>query len=138
MMFFTVVHHSIIMFNFGWVAILETSIITLMMHGFTIPTAFYQWTLIILLGIFSFCGQLLLTMALQLEQAGPVSVVRAATDITLAFIWQLWLFHDVPDSWSITGALIVTSCVLLTSLRKWIVSLPDHSPIKSRLFFLAL
>ncbi|CAG2175509.1 unnamed protein product, partial [Oppiella nova] len=131
-------HHSVIMFNFGWVAIVETVIITALMDGFSAPKTLTEWLLIILLGIFSFCGQILLTRSLQLEQAGPVSVVRAATDIALAFVWQLWLFNDVPDIWSITGAFLVTNCIIITSVRKWVLTQPEHSRIKSKCYFLTL
>lgn len=124
------------MFNFGWVAIVETVVITTLMNGFSMPHSLFEWLLIVLLGGFSFCGQILLTRSLQLEQAGPVSVVRAATDIALAFVWQLWLFDDVPDGWSITGAFLVTTCILITSVRKWVITLPEHSRIKSRLYFM--
>lgn len=129
-------HHSVIMFNFGWVAIVETVIITALMDGFSAPKTALEWLLIVLLGFFSFCGQILLTRSLQLEQAGPVSVVRAATDIALAFIWQMWLFGEVPDGWSITGAFLVTTCILITSVRKWVITLPEHSKLKSRLTFI--
>ncbi|CAG2113945.1 unnamed protein product [Medioppia subpectinata] len=129
-------HHSVIMFNFGWVAIVETVIITALMDGFSSPKTGTEWLLIILLGIFSFCGQILLTRSLQLEQAGPVAVVRAATDIALAFVWQLWLFHDVPDMWSIAGALLVTTCIIITSVRKWVMTQPEHSRIKSKCYFM--
>lgn len=45
----------------------------------------------VLLAIFSFAGQILLTMALQREQAGPVAIARSA-DIVFAFIWQVRRF----------------------------------------------
>ena len=124
------------MFNFGWVAIVETVIITALMDGFSMPKTLTEWALIVILGVFSFCGQILLTRSLQLEQAGPVSVVRAATDIALAFVWQLWLFDEIPDVFSITGAFLVTTCIIITSVRKWIMTLPEHSRIKNRCYFM--
>jgi hypothetical protein len=42
----------------------------------------------VLLAVFSFAGQILLTMALQREQAGPVAIARSA-DVVFAFIWQV-------------------------------------------------
>lgn len=129
-------HHSVIMFNFGWVALIETLVITSLMDGFSMPKYNWEWFYIVALGIFSFLGQVLLTRSLQLEAAGPVSVVRAATDIALAFVWQTWLFNEIPDIWSISGALIVTLCVLLTSVRKWILSLPEHSAVRKKLIHL--
>ncbi len=126
------------MFNFGWVAVIETTVITTLLEGFSLPATPFDWYLIVILGVFSFCGQLLLTRSLQLEQAGPVSVVRATTDIALAFLWQVVVFKETPDLWSIFGALLVSSCILLTSLRKWALSLPERSRLRERLFFLSL
>lgn len=131
-------HHSVIMFNFGWVAIIETTIITSILNGFSMPATPFEWYLIVVLSIFSFCGQLLLTRSLQLEQAGPVAVVRATTDIALAFLWQLIIFKETPDIWSICGALVVSSCIVLTAIRKWALSLPDHSRLKDKLHFLLI
>ncbi|GFX40030.1 solute carrier family 35 member G1 [Trichonephila clavipes] len=102
----TVVHHSVIMFNFGWVAILETVCLTFATGEFVAPTCGLEQWLVILLGIFSFCGQMLLTMALKTEHASPVAIVRAATDIVLAFFWQIWFFNEIPDVYSISGAVL--------------------------------
>ena len=131
-------HHAVIMFNFGWVAIIETTILTTLLNGFSMPRTPFEWYLIVVLAVFSFCGQMLLTRSLQLEQAGPVSVVRATTDITLAFLWQLIIFNEIPDLWSIFGALVVSSCIVLTAMRKWVLSLPEHSRIRDKLYFLLL
>jgi drug/metabolite transporter (DMT)-like permease len=88
------------------------------------------------LALFSFGGQILLTLALQREQAGPVSIARSA-DIVFAFIWQVLFFHVVPNRYSIAGAILVTSSVMLTGLRKWAVALPESSPVKRTLGVLA-
>lgn len=124
------------MFNFGWVAILETAVITSLMNGFSLPRNEFEWYLIVVLSVFSFCGQLLLTRSLQLEQAGPVSIVRATTDIVLAFLWQIIIFRESPDFWSVIGAMLVFGCIVLVSLRKWLMSLPDHSRLKGRFNYL--
>lgn len=134
----TVVHHAVIMFNFGWVAIIETVCLTFATGSFTAPACGLEQWLVILLGIFSFCGQMLLTMALKTEHASPVAIVRAATDIVLAFIWQIWFFNEIPDIYSISGALLVSSCVVLISVRKWIMTLPEHSAIRRRAYLLTI
>ncbi|XP_023230758.1 solute carrier family 35 member G1-like isoform X1 [Centruroides sculpturatus] len=131
-------HHSVIMFNFGWVAVIETLILTASIGYFSLPKCGLNQWLVILLGIFSFCGQTLLTLALQCEHAAPVSIVRAAVDIVLAFFWQILFFHEIPDAYSISGALLVSFCVVMISFRKWIVSLPEESTIRKKLFFLTL
>lgn len=89
----------------------------------------------VLLAVFSFAGQILLTMALQHEQAGPVAIARSA-DIVFAFIWQVMFFGEIPSFFSILGALLVTCSVLLTGLRKWVESLPSHAIARQRLWFL--
>ncbi|UYV61340.1 hypothetical protein LAZ67_1004471 [Cordylochernes scorpioides] len=112
------VHHSVIMLNFGWVAIIQTSLITLAIGTFSLPRCGLEKVLILLLGIFSFLGQMFLTLALTSEQAGPVSIVRAATDIVLAFLWQIIFFNDIPDWYSIGGAILVSGCVVDGTYRK--------------------
>lgn len=125
------VHHSVIMFNFGWVAVVETVILTAIVGDFKYHNCGLQSLYIILLGIFSYAGQTLLTMALQCELAGPVSTMRAAADIVLAFLWQTFLFRDVPDAYSVTGACLVGSSVVFVGFVKWVSSLPEDSPKKN-------
>ncbi|KAL1428290.1 hypothetical protein MTO96_002682 [Rhipicephalus appendiculatus] len=131
------VHHSVIMFNFGWVAILETATISLLTVGqLELPRCGIDRWLLVVLGAFSFGGQVLLTRALQLEQAGPVSVVRSAADIVFVFVWQVAFFGEVPDRYTMSGAVLVTACVLLTGLRKWALTLPESSATRARLAWL--
>ena len=105
-------------------------------HRYSLPKTGHECLLILTLMLFSFLGQILLTLSLQIEKAGPVSIVRSAVDIILAFIWQILLFKQVPDIWSISGAFIVTICVVLTSLRKWLLSMPEYSSIRMRFHFI--
>ncbi|KAK8789098.1 solute carrier family 35 member G1-like [Amblyomma americanum] len=130
------VHHSVIMFNFGWVAILETATIALLTTRLELPRCGFDRWLLVVLGAFSFGGQLLLTRALQLEQAGPVSVVRSAADIVFVFVWQVAFFGEVPDRYTVSGAVLVTACVLLTGLRKWALTLPESSATRAGLAWL--
>ena len=89
-------HYSVILFNFAWVALLESFLITYTVHeGIQVPKGkvllnlvFNQFIfsnitfhlnldnvtpwLLMALGIFSFYGQMLLTRALQAEEAALV------------------------------------------------------------------
>ncbi|KAH8029662.1 hypothetical protein HPB51_002156 [Rhipicephalus microplus] len=130
------VHLSVIMFNFAWVAILETGTISLLTTELLLPRTVFDGSLLFGLGALSFSGQLLLTRALQLEQAGPVSMVRSSADIILVFAWQVALFSEVPDCYTISGAVLVTACVLFTGLRKWIDTLPENSVTRARMAWL--
>lgn len=91
----------------------------------------------VVLALFSFGGQILLTLALQMEQAGPVAIARSA-DIVFAFIWEIIFFNEIPNKYSVGGAILVTSSVLLTGLRKWAISLPETSSVRKSLGFLTI
>lgn len=67
-------HYSVILFNFAWVALLESFFITYTIHdGIKVPQDNITPWLLISLGILSFYGQMLLTRALQAEEAALVS-----------------------------------------------------------------
>lgn len=84
-------------------------------------------TIFFRLAILSFYAQLLLTKALQLEEASLVSVTRSSAEVVYAFLFQVVIFGQIPDIYACIGAVLVTSSVLLTSARKWVVTLPsDH------------
>ena len=76
------------MSSFGAFAILQTFFTTWALNELCLPACGYDRYLMVLLAIFSFAGQILLTMALQHEQAGPVAIARSA-DVVFAFIWQV-------------------------------------------------
>lgn len=119
-------HNSVILFNFSIVAIAETSILTAVSGQFKLPvTGMAPW-LLMTLAVLSFYGQLLLTKALQLEEASIVSVTRASAEVVCAFLFQIFIFGQVPDMSAVIGSVLVTSSVLLTAARKWVVSLPEH------------
>lgn len=82
------VHFSVILSSFGAFAILQTSLAAWVMGELCLPSCGRDRYLMVLLAVFSFAGQILLTMALQTEQAGPVSIARSA-DVVFAFIWQV-------------------------------------------------
>lgn len=132
------VHHSIIMFNFGWVAILETTFLAAIVGDFQWHDCGLQKFYIIVLGLVSFAGQTLLTMALQCELAGPVSTMRAASDIVLAFVWQTLLFQDVPDVFSSLGAVLVGVSVILVGLKKWVSALSSDSIYRKKLWWMLI
>lgn len=129
-------HFSVIMTNFGSFALVQTLLVTWILGALCIPRCGLDRILVVALALFSFGGQILLTLALQLEQAGPVAIARSA-DIVFAFIWQVLFFQEVPNRYSIAGAILVTSSVMLTGLRKWALALPESSPIKRTLGVLA-
>ena len=130
-------HFSVIMTNFGGFAFIYTIIVCWYMGALCWPLCGSDRLLVIALALFSFGGQILLTLALQYEQAGPVSIARSA-DIVFAFVWQILFFKESPTVFSVFGALLVVTSVVLSGLRKWALALPRDSELRTRLRFLAL
>lgn len=128
-------HYSVVMTNFGAFALIYTMIVTWSVDALCWPYCGSERWLVIALGLFSFMGQILLTISLQIEQAGPVAIARSA-DIVFAFIWQIMFFKEVPNGYSIAGAILVTSSVVLTGLKKWAQSLPRESSLRRRIRYL--
>ncbi|CAL8103005.1 unnamed protein product [Orchesella dallaii] len=130
------VHYAVTMFALGLCGTIEGLLVTL----FTSPLEYPSWNvedwgLACVIGGLCFCGQLTMTMALQIEEAGIVSLVRTC-DVIFSFVWQVMFLNEEADFYSYLGALIVTSGVALTAVRKWLMGLPEHSVIRQRLFFL--
>jgi len=120
-------HNSVILFNFALVAIAETAILTGIDDGFSLPEGPYAPWMLMGLAVLSFYAQLLLTKALQVEEASLVSVTRSSSEVVCAFLFQIVIFQSIPDIYAFIGAVLVTTSVLLISARKWVVTLPgDH------------
>ncbi|KXJ75801.1 solute carrier family 35 member G1 [Aedes albopictus] len=130
-------HFSVIMTNFGAFALIYTLIVCYYLGALCWPLCGSDRLLVIALALFSFGGQILLTLALQFEQAGPVAIARSA-DIVFAFIWQIMFFKETPNVYSVLGALLVVSSVVLSGLRKWALALPRDSDLRKRLKFLVI
>lgn len=125
-------HFSVIMTNFGAIALVYTLIVCGSIGAVCWPSCGRDRWLVVILGIFSFLGQILLTLSLQVEQAGPVAIARCA-DIVFAFIWQIMFFGEAPNAYSLFGALMVVSSVILTAMKKWAMTLPRESSLRKRL-----
>lgn len=131
------VHFSVIMTNFGAFGLIYSLVIGLWLGTLCWPICGTERLLVVALAVFSFFGQILLTLALKLEQAGPVSIGRSC-DIVFAFIWQVIFFKERLNGYSIIGAVLVTSSVIWTGVRKWLISLPRESTIRKRMRYVIL
>ena len=83
------------------------------------PTGAADWLLVLALGALTVLMQLAFTVACQLEQAGPVAVVRTC-EIVFAVVWQVALFRTVPGPYSVAGMVLVMLSVLAVALQKCI------------------
>lgn len=131
------IHYSVIMSNFGAFALLYTVIVSWLLNVICLPYCNSDRWLVVALGVFSFLGQILLTISLQLEEAGPVAIARSA-DIVFAFIWQILFFKQIPSSYSVIGGALITISVVLTGLKKWSQTLPRESTVRKRLRYILL
>lgn len=130
------IHFAVIMTNFGCFALVMCLSVTWVIGALCMPPCGTDRYLIVALALFSFGGQILLTLALQMEQAGPVALARSS-DIVFAFIWQVLFFNEIPNAYSIGGAILVLSSVVLTGLRKWVLALPENAELRNKLGILA-
>ncbi|GFT14229.1 solute carrier family 35 member G1 [Nephila pilipes] len=121
------IHHSVVIFNYGCIAVMVTTVFTLVTDNFRELNCNYQGARIIAIGFSSYFGQTLLTQAFQCENAGPVMTSRASSEIFLSFLFQTVIFHDIPDVFSMSGALLIGICIIFVGLQKWIDSLPKDS-----------
>ena len=94
---------------------------------------------------------MLLTVSLQIEEAGKVSIMRKAGDILFAFVFQIFIFNvsnfiycqplnstftyvcfqNLPGMWSIVGASLVAAAVLVSSAKKIVDGLPQDHVMKT-------
>lgn len=65
-----------------------------------------DWLLLLGVGVTTHLGQLFLTLGLREERAGRAMAV-AYLQIVFAGIWGLLFFSELPDLWTVVGALII-------------------------------
>ena len=75
-----------ILFNFSIVASIEMAVIEAIFYRneINLPTEGFTPYLVMLVGIGSFYAQLFITRAIQIEEAGVVSVVRTSGEVMLS------------------------------------------------------
>ena len=56
------------------------------------PKTVTGWILLTAVGVLSFIGQIMLTTACKIENAGIVALVRKAFDIVFSFLVQILVF----------------------------------------------
>ena len=104
----------------GSITLNVTSIVT--GEVFATPQSLFDWGLIFANGMCGVIGQSLLVVALKLEEAGLVSLMRTI-DIVVAFVYQGIFLPHQPLYWtSILGAVIICSGCVAVALKKYFAS----------------
>ncbi|CAL8110017.1 unnamed protein product [Orchesella dallaii] len=129
------VHYALVTFFYGLISVIECGICAVAIGVFQFPQTLEHWLLAFGLGALAFAGQSLFTLALKFEDAGPIALIRTC-EVIFTFLWQIIFLGQLPDAFSIIGALLILLCVLVTTFRKLVMELPDESPMKTRLQFL--
>jgi uncharacterized membrane protein len=88
------------------------------------------WALMLVSSALSFLGQMLMTIALQRLEAGPVQVL-STLEIVWSFIWQITFLHTSPSARSALGALTIISCAALVAVQKMVASRAAAAPVPS-------
>lgn len=120
------VHFSVTLAHLGTIGMVEAVVLgEVLGQGWCLPACGGSRLVVLAIGLLSFLAQVLLTLSLQLMEAGKMSILRKAFDILLAFLFQLLIFHEVPGLWSILGALLVTLAVLTNGASRLMERRPE-------------
>ncbi len=76
-----------------------------------------EWGWLLGAGVTTLFGQLFLTHGLHHEQAGRALSV-GYLQVVFAFVWGLLVFGNVPDGWSLGGAVLIVGSVLLIARQR--------------------
>ena len=66
-------------------------------------------------GIVGYCAQISMTLSSKLLKPSTASIIRN-TDLIFSFIWQIWLFHTIPNELTISGAILILISILVLSV----------------------
>ncbi|KIL61027.1 hypothetical protein M378DRAFT_868689 [Amanita muscaria Koide BX008] len=110
-------HTLHIMSSFALQSVIVTALgMVITKTPFVVPSRFEWFSLLLIVGIFGFVAQVLLTMGLQREAAGRASMA-VYTQIVFATIFQLIIFHTYPSRLSILGTILILSSALYVAVN---------------------
>ena len=130
-----------ITFYFSVIGCIVSTTLTLWNGGFAWPHTLGDVAIFLSMGGLGFTGQMLMTGGLQLEKAGPASMMRYAKptswytlqrvlmmpsgsrssrqlDVVFAFVYQAVLEQEPISGWSLVGAALVMSCAFMVAAKK--------------------
>lgn len=129
------VHFVFITVAVGVIGLIIALLLMVHFADFTFPVHFNESMYVIGLVATSYFGQMSIILALQFENAGPVSLIRCS-DAVIGFVLQFLFLNVIPEWTSVVGGLIVLGGVLVTGLQKYLEGLPDEHGMKRALKFL--
>lgn len=112
--------HALMSVNyFAFIGTVGSTFALIVLPGmsFTMPYGAQQWFLLLILGIFGFGLQFLLTAGLQLDRSSKAtSMLYTQILFALSFDWAIW--GVLPDGLSFLGGAIVIASTLWSALQK--------------------
>nr|XP_060622813.1 solute carrier family 35 member G1 [Anolis sagrei ordinatus] len=112
------VHYFLSIWYYAVIGLIVCVITLFVMDAWTLPNCGIDRWLLILIGLLGLGGQIFLTKALQIENAGPVAIMKTM-DVVFAFILQILFLDHLPTWWTVGGALCVVASSSGTVIRKW-------------------
>ncbi|KAI0694045.1 EamA-like transporter family-domain-containing protein [Cytidiella melzeri] len=108
--------HNLVSFS-GQCVIVTVVGILIMQVKMVFPMRWDWLIMLLLIGIFGFCAQVLLTMGLQRETVGR-GTMAVYVQIVFATVFEQIFFHTTPSPLSIVGTVIIMSAALYVALTK--------------------
>ncbi|XP_072229050.1 solute carrier family 35 member G1 [Leuresthes tenuis] len=115
------VHYYLSVWYYAVIGLIECIITISILGEWKIPFCGRDRWILMLIAVLGIAGQTFLTKALQIEKAGPVSLMRTV-DVVLAFFFQFVFFNRSPTWWSLGGALCVVLSTSGIAIRKWYIN----------------
>jgi len=125
------VHYTVVTVIYGIQGTVICGILVVVYDVFELPQTPLEWSLVVGLSLLTWGGQTGLVLALQLEQCAVVSLINSL-DTCFAFILQFIFLGVIPDMYSVTGASIVLTGVIVTTFRKYLSGLPEDNKTRQR------
>jgi len=92
------VHYSLVTFIYGLVGTISSLVLCFCVNGhFDPPQSLRHWLYAVAIAVLTLIGHTTLTIALKVEEAGPVALVRTS-EIIFMFIWQIILLNTMPTA----------------------------------------
>ncbi|XP_043912598.1 solute carrier family 35 member G1 [Protopterus annectens] len=112
------IHYYLSVWYYAIIGLLESILVLVIINDWQLPSCGTDRLLLMSMSLLGIGGQCFLTKALQLEKAGPVSLMRTL-DVVFAFVFQFIFLNRSPSWWSIGGALCVTASTTGVVIQKW-------------------
>ncbi|KAG7268045.1 hypothetical protein CRUP_000228, partial [Coryphaenoides rupestris] len=112
------VHYYLSVWYYAVIGLAECLVVLSAMGQLALPPCGRDRWSLMLIAVLGIAGQTFLTKALQIEKAGPVSLMRTV-DVLLAFFFQFIFFGLTPTWWSLGGALCVVASTSGVVLMRW-------------------